>query len=259
MHIALTLEHIDSLEQRSLWPGFGSLVFRARELLHDRTPDQIRYALAAVNYILENRNNEPVTNSPFAPADSPFLALRLHHCAAQYDIGEIPEFPQATWTELFAVLVLGLLEEAARSFRGWPTVSPADWTPTPVIENNPSIQALLDPVDAYSFACFLAAVEALAFAHAQKRLPKEVKKQISLNSRRGGIARHAKARAAEEAFWDYSQQKTFPSMREAARRFCKDYPEMVKGMRENNRIRTLTDYFSRRSRELGVKSKSGQG
>jgi len=255
MHIALTLDHIDSLEQRSLWPGFGSLVLRARELLHDRTPDQIRYALQTVNYILEDPYNEHVTNSPFAPTDSPFLAARLHRCAARYDICEIPEFPNATWTELFAVLTLGLLEEAARSFRGWPTSAPPSWYPSPVVENDASIKALTDPVDAYSFACFLAAVEALAFAHAQERLPKEVKKRISLTSRRGGIARNAKARAAEEAFWDYCQQKTFPSRREAARRFCDDHPEIVQVLREGNAVRTLTDYYRRRSRELGVKSK----
>lgn len=136
MHIALTLNHLDSLEQRALWPGFGSLVLRARGLLHDRTPDQVRYALEAVNFILENPENDGATDTPSAP-DSPFLAARLHRCAARYDIDEVSEFPNATWTELFAVLALGLLEEAARSFRGWPTATPPSWYPNSGREERP--------------------------------------------------------------------------------------------------------------------------
>ncbi|MGH8279020.1 MAG: hypothetical protein ACRETQ_05600 [Gammaproteobacteria bacterium] len=260
MYTALTLNHLDSLEQRSLWPGFGDLVRRARALLQDRTPDQIHYALDAVNFILDDPENNGVSsNAPLAPEDSPFLAVQLHRYAARYDIGEIPEFPRATWTELFAVLALGLLEEAAQTFRGWPTVPPPIWYPSSPIESDPMIQELIPPVDAYSFACFMAAVEALAFAHAQERIPIEVKKQISLRSQRGGIARHANTTAAKEAFWDYCQKRTFRSTSEAARKFCREHAEIVQGMSEENRIRTLTDYYRLRNRQLGLKHKKVPG
>jgi len=254
MYIALTLDHLDSLEQRALWPGFGSLVLRAMGFLHDRTPAQIRYALEAVNFILESPENNSATDTPLA-SDSPFIAVRLHRYAVHYDIGKIPEFPEASWTELFAVLALGLLEEAARSFRGWPTTAPPSWYPTPVIENDPSIQALVDPVDAYSFACFLAAVEALAFAQAEVRLPQAVKKQISLNNQRANIARHAASRAIEEDFWRYYQNGTFRSVRAAAKQYCDEHPEIFEILKPTNAERTLTDFFSHRARERGVKSR----
>lgn len=123
------------------------------------------------------------------------------------------------------------------------------------MKNDPSIQALLDPVDAYSFACFLAAVEALAFAHAQERLPKEVKKRISLTTRQAGIARQAAAHAIKEDFWRYYQNGTFRSVRAAATQYCDEHPEIFEVLKPTNAERTLTDFYSRRSRELGVKSK----
>lgn len=255
MHIALTPDYLDSLEQRMLWPGFGVLVHRTRSLLHNRTPDQIRYALDAVNFILENPKTDDTPNTAVTDTNSPFLAERLQTCVPYYDIGKILEFPQATWTELFAVLALGLLGEAAQTFRGWPTAAPPSWYPSMALDLDPSVQDTLPPVDAYSFACFLAAVEALAYAQAQVRIPIEVKKRISLRAKSGGIARHAAAREIEEDFCRYYEAGTFRSVRTAATLFCKEREGIFDVLDKGNAVRTLKDYYNRRAAQLGIKTK----
>lgn len=225
---------------------FGQIAYRARKILSRRNRSEIIAAADTLSWLLlgdsvreidlgllewhakelDEKNGD---SSDLTLSDAQLLA-RVVETVSLEDINEA--VPNLTLAELYAVLALGLIDEAAEWEQHYMQAGYAE---------DESIYPMgLSPyaVDAMEAVCM---AESL-----QGDIPRiQAAKIISAQKRKAALKRHANTNNLKRQFIEFFHTETFKSMAEAARRF---YDGLEEGKRKllapTNATRTLTDALS---------------
>lgn len=251
------------------WIG-SDIVIRARTIIAHRNLTQIKTAIGIVNWLVDqspihdmawqeltrqaaladgvastssknkkaNLSTTPITNALEPDLLSDVTALRL--CIGQYDLSGYSPLADLKWSELFAVLALGLIDRANNDeayYERGKKVSSNDYYDYRVIAH--VTPWLIQAMDAVTTAEGLFRFEALSDGIAVR-----VKKQISLKNKRAGILRHAQTAQAVLALHDFYRKGKFKSLRDCVHLFIEKYPKLVEHLAPTNRLRTLANRLS---------------
>lgn len=225
---------------------FGQIACRARKILSGRSRSEIIAAADTLSWLLlsdaahaikwgllerqakelDERNGD---SSPLTLSDAQLLA-RVVETVLLEDINEA--VPNLTVPELYAVLALGLIDEAA------------EWEQHYLQAGYAEDDAIY-PIALSPYA--VDAMEAVCMAQCLHRTEpsRQAAKIISDQNRKAAIKRHLHITELKRQFIEFFLAGTFKSMAEAARRF---YDSLEEGKRKllapTNAIRTLTDALS---------------
>lgn len=163
----------------------------------------------------------PITNSP-----TQMLKKEL----VKYNISNQPNFPNATYSEYFAILAIALVGETLDEFNFLLQELP---------KNKKDKEIFLLKV---SGAIAFEAMEAIGMAEIHLKNDEIIKETKKLKLEEWRIKRHGPILELEMEFINYYLSGSFPSRREAARRFYNNLPEKKKKLlTPDNAVRTLTD------------------
>jgi len=224
---------------------FGQIACRARKILSGRNrteivaaADTLSWLLLAdtaqeINFVLLEREAEELDKGncesrPLTLSDAQLLA-RVVEAVYLEDISEA--VPNLTAPELYAVLALGLIDEATEWEQHYVRAGYA--------EEDPIYHVALAPyaVDA---------MEAVCMAECLQREPShEAVKIISERNRKAALQRHVHTSELKRQFIEFFLAGTFKSMAQAAGRFLDGLEEgKRKLLAPTNASRTLTDALS---------------
>ena len=236
----MVFDDFDPQTDRLPWERFNQIADRARQILKDRSRQEIEYAALAVDWMLSKGNS---TNP------SPAGALRTYVDIDLFGFDGVEDFRSATWPEFFAALALGLLEEA---FLAWQHKTPYYEAGLDSEDDGAAFEKThyYNRFDAYEFVC--EALDAVCMAESLLReslvaqeIQRKHKKKIELRNKKAAIAKHAPLNQLKKECIRWYLSGSFPSKREAARRFYESLPESRrKLLAPSNAIRTLTQAIS---------------
>ena len=113
--------HKDCLPD-SLGLHFGDQFYRAQHILKNRNQSEIIYAIDLLDWMLFEGerlgiiHNEPDKNTSIQLFANRVKALKLLKSSGQIDISEPQHFPDAKWSEYFAVMTLVYIAEILHSY-----------------------------------------------------------------------------------------------------------------------------------------------
>ena len=251
----LGFESVDPLrgDYPALTAGeIGQLPERMRSLLAGRTPEDLNVILTWIDQHIEHAQlarlqsaageSDQVASDDNGVFESGGTEVRaLLWCLTRYTLDTW------SWSEVFAVLSLALLNEAAEAEK--------------LYSNKP----YADPVHRRWYVLYnvstwtTEAVEAGAFAEALSRgmpetslpcpIPRATgarqRKRVSLRHQKAAHARHAPTRVAVREATQLYQSGQFETIAAAVRAYCRRNPNKVSHLDEGNRFRTLTQGVSR--------------
>ena len=209
---------------------FSVLATRARALLAERSPREAEFAIHAVDYMLDNLDDEHrgvLESGPEAasPAVSPAQALK--RCIGKYDIDGLDDFPDAAWPEFFAALACRYLNAAFFELqRGRRSAlrsleSAAHGEPAYDGGSGPRILVAGYAVKAMEAIC---CGEFIKNGEAEMELiaTEKAEEKIRLGSRKAAIARHAQEKIVEEDFVAYLREEDgrLDNIAKAAESYC---------------------------------------
>lgn len=227
---------------------------RARALLKSRTAGEIHEAanfLDSLRIQLEANVNQVALEHLHTTIDTEYpvsVALALHLYMPKIDLIKESPLDKPFWPEHFAILALAKIGEAVRIARiPWPF---ADLAERP----DPHAHIPSYAMDALEAICY---AESLAGnLGSEASLKTMLDQAVASNSRKQRKAaaetRHAPARAIKDRFVELVDRGTFPSVREAARKFYQALSEeerraLCPSLKEENATRNLTDYYRENS------------
>ena len=237
------------------FPICTNIVFRARQLLKNRTREQLDYALASLNWMLTQINisshnpilqllvdldkrqadGEEIDQSDYT---LPTEMNTLNTCMQAFDIAGQELFPDAQWHEYFAVLALGKID-LAFEFNADPEKKEPSETQFLIRAGGLAVEAM----EAVSAAETLGASEAERASLINEI--KELSEKVSLRNKSAAIKKHEKTNillGELVAFYDFGK---FASYAQATHEFLKTIPEArVTHLAPTNRVRTLTEGLS---------------
>jgi len=251
----------------------GKIPQRMRRLLRNRSLGELEHYLAVVNFVLDNmgqklasralkyeanKENSARSDETDTPADdTPFVgydddAGLLFACVNEVDLSPFQTPFPVLWHELFAVLALALLNIAADEelhYDRWDDSDSGlhDWR---------VLWHVADWTRQAERAASLAEALALGWQQELDRQSgvqtfKEYKAKESVQKKAAALIRHKPTTKAALELTRYYRAGTFRSIRDATSRFCREYPELVKHLSEDNRVRTLSAKLSKQLKDLG--------
>lgn len=217
------------------WPRFRQIVARARERTSARSAEELKYACQLLDWMLfkiaentspsrspRDNSEKPKRNEPSLP----FLAKHLHEHIGLFNIQDIPYLPNLSWAELFSVMAMALLQDAAEAYTGWAHLG--ETTIEPYLKTSPRFD---QPYGAYGMDCLLAAAESLAYAHIHaetKPLAQSLAEQaISIRNQSAAITRHADTHRFKDEFYAFCKAQGFGNIQQAAREFIAANAERI--------------------------------
>lgn len=225
---------------------FRQIVYRARKILSGRSRREVVATADTLSWLLlcdaaqeinldllerqaEELEEENGDSNPLTLSDAQLLA----HIVETVSLEDINEaVPNLTAPELYAVLALGLIDEAAEWEQHYMQAGYA--------EDDSIYPIALSPyaVDAMEAVCMAECLQ-------RSEPSRQAAKIISEQNRKAAIKRHSLINELKRQFIEFFLAGTFKSMAEAARRF---YDGLEEGRRKllapTNAIRTLTDALS---------------
>ena len=251
------------------WVG-SDIVARARDLLQQRSYREIKAGLKAINWMLSSpaaiKENLKLLEREICAADATSqetpsrkrkqqsktaryrepvkrdltsCTYQLLRCADEVDIAGFPDFSNATWMELFAILSLGLIEKACddeQYYGKWPHDKlSTDWLHYYRIETQAAMW-LVEAMNAVSAAEGFK--RQLAYG---EQIQMQEKKKRSVRLSNAAIARHSKTNDAVIAIKELYLSEGFTNRRHAVSVFCTRYPDKVEHLKPLNRMRTLAE------------------
>lgn len=250
------------------FPEFaGDIVFRARALLIHRSEKEIFTGLQIVSWMIDKspardeaafaelarRAAEDshgmketleryIANAPIRlDIDSATFALKA--CQAKFDITGDEKSPGASWAELFAILALGLIDQACKD-EPEPIYGNGDFHES-AVGSNLSYEFRTESRIAYSLVDAMDAVATAEGIHRFESDATDAKQKIKIRNSSAAIQRHAQTNEALVALKDFYISGEHKSMRNAARLFCDEFLDKVKHLAEGNRVRTLSEGLSK--------------
>ncbi len=196
---------------RPPWEGFNRIAERARQILKDRQRIEIKYAVLVITWMLNDEEVQEVTqkkesiNATGSERTHVSPATALSACIGVIGIRRLQSFRNGSWPEFFAVLSLGLLDEAYRATQGKfsydkQVLNQGDYDGQDFL---PHVRKFIR--EPWDFA--LDAIEAVTVAEHLKEADRLVKQmaeeQVSVQASDAAIERHAPLNALKEQFVDY--------------------------------------------------------
>ena len=239
----------------------ADIVLRARAILSVRKLKEIREAIKIINWLIEQSpanglalkqlKKEAAASGKRKHAAMPLFrdfgadVFSLKMCMGKFDISGHEGFPRATWPELFAVLALALINEAADSELHHD--KPSTGKKLPYLHEYRKLSHV-SPWLTYAAAA-VATAEGMMLCEASA---KGKKKKLSLRSQADSIELHHKTILAVKALDNYYCSGNFKSLKNAARMFIEDHPEKVAHLAPARRIKTLSEGLSRQLHKRGA-------
>jgi hypothetical protein len=205
------------------WPLiFDWMAGRAQTIIQGRTRTEIDNALATINYVLylatekiagindptdripqivgNLLNSDSISSEVFTPA------RLLKSQIPEFDIGNDEQFPNAKWSEYFAILTLAILGDIHRFYR------------------------LDGKISGATIGLAAEAMEALAIAEwpaiLQPEINRPIQEQIRIRNQKSAIQGHAVRNEWKAKFWDWLEAEYISTLqgkplnrRAAARKF----------------------------------------
>lgn len=239
------------------------IVDRARRVLAARSREELNSLLSLVNFFLEHLNPKglltyeslvlraqivdaeasgsslPAKTLDDLPATDCEVSL-LFWGLDQLELFSPSETQPPTWSELFAVLALGLLDSAAEEEKYYSSWADKDeWIHE---------YRLLRHVGYWTQQGERAIAISETLVWADSRESKRRQDQAAAKTKQSQLAafkRHEKTEKAVLELTRFFQSGRFPSMRSAVAQFCEEKKSVVEHLAPSNRIRTLTEHLSR--------------
>lgn len=233
----------------------------ARLILKDRTTEEIYAGQEIIAYLLTsdymqkyrwNELDEKYINNikqEEKPTYSCSFAEDLLICMKELDVSDYDEFKDATWSELFAVLALGLIADAMENF----TVH--QMHPHEAMKETFSYESIGDGIieatECIAIAIGLNKYDNTLEELKMQALQKEKKKQ-SLQGLKGAIKRHSPVNELKRECYEYfiSHNDKDIKKREAASEYYEALPnERKRLLAPTNAIRTLAEGITQLEKE----------
>ena len=275
----LCFEHFDPIngEYPNTFPEIGSdIVYRAREIVKNRTKLEIEEAVKLINWLIEHspaieqkwdqllldaiRLDEKIDNSDepneientkeYTSTDNlqDYIDLKpkrnlhsqtymLSQCKNVVQLIDHPSLPNLTWSDLFAVLSLTLINQAIddeKYYGSWHKDDDNDWLHDWRVISHSSYW-IIESMNA------IATAEGVLFSELQVTTSK---RKLSDRNTLAAIQRHAQTNKALIALAKFWNEGNFKSMRNASQIFCEKFPDQVSHLAHYNRIRTLSEGLS---------------
>jgi hypothetical protein len=246
------------------FPEFaGDIVYRARDLLDPHSENEIYRLIPVINWMIdespapyregiielgrkEAKDSQGIgrfmAGVPVEP-DVYSATFALTSCIGEYDITGDEALPNASWAQLFAILALGLTDQACKPLElhyGSGGSLHADTT----IADTDNENRIPSSVSYF----LIQAMDAVATAEGFRRAGSEItesKQKIKIRSQRAAIQRHAKTNEAILALNKFYDPEKHKSMRYATDLFCEANPDKVKHLFYHNQLRTMTEGLSK--------------
>lgn len=234
----------------------ADIVLRARAILAGWKTSEIRKALTIINWLIEQspanklalkqlrkeaaavsgkRRRKNSAAPLFRDFGTDIHALKL--CMGEFDIEGCDGLPHATWPELFAVLALALVNEAAECefHHSKPSTR----------KTSSYLQAYLRFSHVSPWLAYAASAAAMAEGLALgENATKGKKKKLSLRKQAASIEQHEKTMQAVKALDNYYCSGGFKSLRDATMMFIEAHPKKVAHLALEGRFKTLSEGLS---------------
>ena len=234
-------------------PIFSNIAFRSRQLLRHRTREQLDYGLATLNWMITQINisqHSPVINllleldnraafgEDIGKDDYtlPTEVNTLNRCMETFEVAGQENYPDAEWSEYFAILALAKIDLAF------------DFDPE---SSEPEQEQFLLHVGGFG----IEAMEAIRSGEmikesdaVNKNLKNEIKElteRVSLRNKSAAIKRHEKTNQLLGELVAFYNVSDFSTYAEATHKFLESIPEeRVAHLAPTNRLRTLSEGLS---------------
>lgn len=247
---------------------------RMRRLLAHRSREDLDRLILLVNTVLEeiNPNGKLIAErltieaNIFEGVEQRLLEKMLAHLPdsdedvdillwgiERVDLASLADDPAVEWYELFAVLALALLNVAAddeQYYGKWPDVDEwvHDWR---ILDHLCDWTHYAERAAAFAEALNWGRLQAAKRQPLEEQVQQEHKAILGQRNRLAALKRHEPTARATLELTKFYRENDFPSRRAAASRFCKDFPELVKHLQPDNRVRTLTNRLSTQLKAIG--------
>jgi hypothetical protein len=237
----------------------NGIAFRARGFLVGRSVREVKYSLQTINWMLNRLQGtvserldriaaalgKAIDSGTALPPDEPEPsdAQLLFDNRHQFDIDDQDGFPRASWEEYFAVLSLGIINDAAEEVH----YRRHRWK-----DNFELDDGQRNVTTAIVAHYTISAMEAVCLADCLRRLrasknelEAEHKQQTSLKAQRAAIQKNASTNSLLVELKTFYEKGQFKSMRAAVLSFIEKNPtERFKHLAPTNRMRTLSEGLS---------------
>lgn len=241
------------------FPEYGKdIITRARQLINKRTENEITQIISLVNWVIDhspaisdsekqldliipddeideeiNKKNSHLLDRNL---DSPTYKLKAFQAKINMPLNM--EIVNLTWSEVFAVLSLSLIDKAIDDEKYYGNLA-----------KNEETDFLHEwRIIFHASAWIIEAMESIATAEGFKDNEDHIinsKNKISIKNFNASLKKHSKTNIAVLAFNKFINDGNFKSRRNAAQIFSEKFPELVNHLSPYNVVRTLCDALAK--------------